>query len=159
MAAFRDPEQLRGALDELVFEAFTRAQLWLVSSPSALDAITSQPDALYSAVHLVDDVGGLTDLPGAGYGALMTTAADDDPDRAKFSVSQRLLANFKPQIAEGALVLIVSSATPNQQDRASKILLQHSSTAITIHEFTRLHSRSSGCICAAGPRREAKKKH
>ncbi len=145
MAAFRDPEKLRGALDELVFEAFTRAQLWLVSSPSTLDAIASQPGhyrselvALVSPVRLVDDVGGITASPGDVFAALLTAAADADPDPAMSSVPPRLLASFKPQIAEEALVLIVSSATPHQQDRASKILLQHSSNPITIHEFTRV---------------------
>lgn len=39
-------------------------------------------------------------------------------------------------VLEGGLVLIVSSATPSQQDSSSRILLRHSQHGVQTHDFT-----------------------
>lgn len=48
-------------------------------------------------------------------------------------------------VQEGGFILIVSSATPTQQDASSRILLRHSQNGVQTHDFTVRSNSASAC--------------
>ena len=60
-----------------------------------------------------------------------------DLDPVPFEFLPDHLEYFEAELEDGAIVLVVSSATDDQQAKASKILLKHSKSRIKVCEFTR----------------------
>jgi hypothetical protein len=52
-------------------------------------------------------------------------------------LASRRLKDLNAQIRDGALILLASSTTPDQQRRAARVVLKYSSHAIFACEFTR----------------------
>lgn len=62
---------------------------------------------------------------------------DADADAVPSGLLPDHLRYFQGELENGAIVLVVSSATDDQHAKASKILLKHSTSRIKVCEFTR----------------------
>lgn len=58
------------------------------------------------------------------------------PERYPMWLTSSQYERLSVHVFEGGLVLIVSSATPAQQDASSRILLRHSQHGVQTHDFT-----------------------
>ena len=155
VAALDTSQQLWSALDDLVVEGFTGAQLCVLSSRSALDAIApphvrcktdrNELVRLFEtlAAFQPGDEGSRTDATSAS--ALDAPCASRNApathlDSEGCKLLRRHLENFRTEIEGGAFVLLVSSGNVEQHAQASKVLLKHSSSRVRVCEFTRTSS-------------------
>ena len=152
VAALDTSQQLWSALDDLVVEGFAGAQLCVLSSRSALDAIApphgcckTDRDELVRlfetlAAFQPGDEGGRTDARSAApldASFASRSAAETHLDAEGRTLLRRHLENFRTEIEGGAFVLLVSSGNVEQHAQSSKVLLKHSSSRVRVCEFTR----------------------
>ena len=137
--AFREPSELRAALSNLIREGFSSSDLCLVGAPSTIERFVASGEPSVEAQETKRTFGDLVafQLPNSAGQVVASCATIFEwlvtaEGRGRLS----LLGAFKQQIAEGAAVLIVSSASTEQHDRASKALLRYSAGPISVDEFT-----------------------
>ena len=138
-AAFREPSQLRAALSDLIREGLTSSDLCLVGAPSTVERIVAAGEPSIRAHETKRAFGDLVafQLPNS-VGQVVSSCATIFEWLVAAEARGRLslLGAYKQQIAEGGAVLIVSSASTEQHDRASKALLRYSAGPISVDEFT-----------------------
>jgi hypothetical protein len=152
MTAFPEFQTLWCVLDDLVVEGFTAAQLCLLSSrfqmaanfPPYCSASASRDELakllkMVAAIRPVDEGDILPSLSTAvremflsGQPSIAMTS-----NLASRWLASRRLKDLNAQIRDGALILLASSTTPDQQRRAARVVLKYSSHAIFACEFTR----------------------
>ena len=138
-AAFHEPSELWAALNDLVHEGFISSDLCLVGTSSTIDrfvaagersTIPSRTATLFGdlvAFQLPNNAGQVVASCAKFFEWLLTAEG-----RGRL----HLLGAYKQQISEGGAVLIVSSASVGQHDKASNVLLRYSAAPISVHEFT-----------------------
>ena len=138
-AAFHEPSELWAALNDLVREGFTSSDLCLVGAPSTIERFVASGEPSIKAHETKRAFGDLVafQLPNS-VGQVVASCATIFEWLVTAEAGGRLssLGAYKQQIAEGGAVLIVSSASTEQHDRASKALLRYSADPISVDEFT-----------------------
>ena len=139
IAAFYEPGDLWDALNDLLLHDFTNSGVCLLGTPSAVERFMASADrpapeqeAMRTALRNAVKV----ELPNHAGPILVSCTPILEWLVAAEARGRRLLSAYKRQIADGAAVLIVSSATVEQHDKGSNILLRHSVDPISVEEFT-----------------------
>ena len=138
-AAFHEPGELWAALNDLVREGFISSDLCLVGTLSTIDRFVAAGQRSIMASKTTTLFGGLVafQLPNSA-GQVVASCARifEWLLTAEARGRLRLLGEYKQQIAEGGAVLIVSSASVEQHDKASIVVLRYGAAPVSVHEFT-----------------------
>ena len=153
VAVFDSGEDLIRAVSELLRRGFAREQMGIIALLSALSKLrqpatpieVTRAEAEAIAAIILDDVEA---APGLRDGQVVVTrnslwqclgsfatAAGTDLITAQW-MTPKLREDLTTFIRSGAVVLGVSANTIDQQRESTRVLLQHSSYRVQIHEFT-----------------------
>lgn len=156
---FSEHPPLFRALDDLCVQGLEGECLCLIGrserlKPQTFDGVDR--DAYLRSGHLFDgarDVDGL--FPPARCAASTGPLLDElcapipfpaaERERYPMWLTRNQYDRLHSHVQDGGFVLIVSSATPTQQDASSRILLRHSQNGVQTHDFTVRSSAASAC--------------